>query len=217
MITVSAFAWVPPFAQGLVRDLRVRWALEEAGEPYRVRLLTFGQNHADAYRAVQPFGQVPAVEGAEGALFESGAIVLDIAERSPALMPEDSYGRARARTWLFAALNTVEPPIQQIGEIDFFHPGEAWTDQRRPQVVEAIRGRLAPLAERLADRDYLEDRFTAGDLMMTTVLRMLRSTDLLTGMPALDAYRLRCEDRPAFRRALAAHIAPFAANAPADA
>jgi len=217
MITVSAFAWVPPFAQGLVRDLRVRWALEEAGEPYRVRLLGFGENHADAYRAVQPFGQVPAVEGTEGALFESGAIVLDIAERSPVLMPDDAYGRARVRTWLFAALNTVEPPIQQLGEIDFFHPGEAWTEQRRPQAVETIRGRLAPLAERLADRDYLEDRFTAGDLMMTTVLRMLRNTDLLTRMPALDAYRLRCEDRPAFRRALAAHMAPFAANAPADA
>jgi glutathione S-transferase len=216
-ITVTAFRWVPPFAQGLVRDLRVRWALEEAGLGYEERLITAEEQSSDGYHRLQPFGQVPVYQEDDLTLFESGAIVLHVAERSEALMPADPAGRARARTWAFAALNSVEPQIQQLAEIDLFHPDEAWAAQRRPAAVEAVQARLAKLARWLDGRDYLEDRFTAGDLMMTSVLRILRHTDLLAEVPVLDAYRQRCEARPAFQKALADQLAPFAANAPATA
>ena len=214
MITVSAFRWVPPFAQGLVRDLRVRWALEEAGLDYEERLLGRGDAAAPDYRRIQPFGQVPAYEADGLSMFESGAVVLHVAERSDALMPADPVGRERARTWVFAALNTVEPPIQNLAQIDLSHTGEDWARQRRPAVVEAVKGRLAQLSAWLGDRDYLEDRFTAGDLMMTTVLRILRHTDLVEQTPGLGAYVARCEARPAFQKALADQLAPFAENAP---
>jgi len=213
-ITVTAFRWVPPFAQGLVRDLRVRWALEEAGLGYEERLITAEEQSSDGYHRLQPFGQVPVYQEDDLTLFESGAIVLHVAERSEALMPADPAGRARARTWAFAALNSVEPQIQQLAEIDLFHPDEAWAAQRRPAAVEAVQARLAKLARWLDGRDYLEDRFTAGDLLMTSVLRILRHTDLLAEVPVLDAYRQRCEARPAFQKALADQLAPFAANAP---
>jgi glutathione S-transferase len=216
-ITVTAFRWVPPFAQGLVRDLRVRWALEEAGLGYEERLITAEEQSSDGYHRLQPFGQVPVYQEDDLTLFESGAIVLHVAERSEALMPADPAGRARARTWAFAALNSVEPQIQQLAEIDLFHPDEAWAAQRRPAAVEAVQARLAKLARWLDGRDYLEDRFTAGDLLMTSVLRILRHTDLLAEVPVLDAYRQRCEARPAFQKALADQLAPFAANAPATA
>jgi glutathione S-transferase len=214
-IKVSAFAWVPPFAQGLVRDLRVRWALEEAGRAYSVRLLGIGENKSPGYRQLQSFGQVPIYEEGELALFESGAIVTHIAESSPALLPEDAAGRARARMWLFAALNTLKPSVQSLAEIDLFNAEETWAKLRRPGVIEAVRTRLADLAASLGDREHLEDRFTAGDLMMTTVLQILRHTQLVEEFPALVAYRQRCEARPAFKKALADHMAPFAGHAPA--
>jgi glutathione S-transferase len=217
MIRISAFPWVPPFAQGLVRDLRARWALEEAGLPYEVRLLSRADQKSQNYRALQPFGQVPVLEDGNLKLFESGAIVMHIAERSDALLPSDVDARARAKTWMFAALNSIEPHIQSLAEIDLFHADKEWTRERRPMVVEMVRKRLGELSAWLKGRDYLEDRFTAGDLLMTTVLRILRHTDLLAEQPALAAYRARCEARPAFAKALAAQMEPFARNAPANA
>jgi len=215
VIRVSAFRWVPPFARGLVRDLRVRWALEEAGLPYEERLIGADDRGSDAYRALQPFGQVPAYEEDGLVLFESGAIVLHVAARSEALMPPDPEGRARTTAWMFAALNTIEPRIQSLAELDLFHAGEDWARQRRPAVVEATTVRLGELAASLGGRDYLvDDRFTAADLLMTTVLRIVRHTDLLAQVPPLDAYRRRCEARPAFRKALADQLAAFAPDPP---
>lgn len=214
MIRVSAFRWVPPFAQGLVRDLRVRWALEEAGLAYEPRLIGPEDQKSESYRGLQPFGQVPAYEEDGLVLFESGAIVLHIAERSEALIPTDPHARARAKTWMFAALNTIEPHIQNLAAIDLFHAEQEWAKLRRPAVVDAVKSRLADLSRWLDGRSYLEDRFTAADLLMTTVLRILRHTDLVKEMPALEAYRLRCEARPAFQKAIADQMAPFAENAP---
>jgi glutathione S-transferase len=214
MIRVTAFRWVPPFAQGLVRDLRVRWALEEAGLAYEERLIGPEDQASREYRKQQPFGQVPVFEDEGLVLFESGAIVLHIAERSPVLMPPDPAGRARTQTWVLAALNSIEPNIRAVTEIDLFNEGKEWAKLRRPDVLEALMKRLSELATWLEGREYLEDRFTAGDLMMTTVLRIPRHADVLARFPALDAYRRRCEARPAFERALAAQMAPFAENAP---
>jgi glutathione S-transferase len=213
MITLTAFRWVPPFARGLVRDFRVRWALEEAGIPYRESLIGSEDQTTAAYRALQPFGQVPAIETDELKLFESGAIVLHIAQESEALMPSDANGRARTIAWMFAALNSVEPPIQELGRLDFFHAGEAWAAARRPMAIEAVQKRLTALEDWLGGRDYLEDRFTAGDLLMTTVLRILRDTDIVSGRPMLKAYQERCEARPAFQKAMADHLRPFEASA----
>jgi len=213
MIRVSAFRWVPPFARGLVRDLRVRWALEEAGLPYEERLIGPEDQASESYRRLQPFGQVPAYEEDGLVLFESGAIVLHVAERSEALMPSDPRRRARVTTWMFAALNTMEPRIQNLAEIDPFYAEEEWAKLRRPAAVEAARARLATLAGWLAGRDYLEDRFSAADLLMTTVLRILRHTDLLQEEPALLAYKERCEARPAFTKALAGQMAAFTTRA----
>jgi len=213
MITLSAFRWVPPLAQGLVRDIRVRWALEEAGIPYQERLIGPEDQSTAAYRALQPFGQVPAIETDDLKLFESGAIVIHIAEKSDALMPSDPNGRARTSAWIFAALNSVEPQIQNLAELDLFHARETWAPMRRPMAVEAAQKRLAAVENWLGNRDYLEDRFTAADLMMTTVLRILRHTDVVSGRPALKAYQERCEARPAFKKALADHLRPFEATA----
>lgn len=209
MIQVSAFRWVPPFARGHVRDFRVRWALEEAGLPYQSRLIDFREKEGDAYLAWQPFGQVPALEDEGVSLFESGAIVLHIAEKSPALMPSDEAGRLRMTAWMFAALNSVEPPVQNLAELDFFTDDESVKAARRPVVVEAVNRRLASLARWLGSRDYLEDRFTAADLLMTTVLRGLGHTDLVEAHGGLADYRQRCEARPAFGRAMADHLADF--------
>ena len=226
MIKVTAFSWVPPFAQGLVRDLRVRWALEEAGLGYEERLLGPGEQVSPEYRRLQPFGEVPAYveeeeeeeEGRERLeLFESGAILLHIAHRSEALMPADPAGRARASAWVFAALNSVEPHIQNLALIDLFYKDEEWAKLRRPGALEFVEKRLAAVAGWLGEREYLEDRFTVGDLMMTTVLRILRHTDLVSAHPTLGPYQQRCEARPAFQKALADQLAPFAANAPAGA
>jgi glutathione S-transferase len=213
-IRLSAFRWVPPFAQGLARDFRVRWALEEAGLPYEERLIGPEDQSSEAYRALQPFGQIPAIEDDGLPLFESGAIVLHIAERSEALMPSDPAGRARVMCWAFAALNSIEPRVQALAEIDLFHRDAEWAKLRRPAVEQAAKARLTLLADRFNGRDYLEHRFTAADILMTTVLRVLRHTDLLAQVPPLEAYRLRCEARPAFQRAMADHLAPSAKNAP---
>lgn len=209
MITVSAFRWVPDFARGLVRDLRVRWALEEAGLPYEAWLIGPDNQKSDDYRAMQPFGQVPAYEEDGFVLFESGAIVHHIASKSEALMPRDEKARARTLAWMFAALNSIEPHIQHLTAIDLFHANEEWAKQRRPGALQLAQSRLEALAKWLEGRDYLEDRFTAADLLMTTVLRIPRQCDLVTKMPVLEDYRLRCEARPAFKRALAAQMTDF--------
>lgn len=215
MITISAFKWVPPLAQGLVRDLRVRWALEEAGLPYRENLIDGSVQASTAYRAHQPFGQVPVLQEDSLTLFESGAILLHIGGKSEALLPADPAARARAIAWVFAALNSIELFIIQLAEIDLFHTGEDWASERRPAAEQWVRTRLADLAAALGDKDFLEGRFTAGDLMMATVLRILRHTDLVAEQPRLAAYLARCEARPAFQRALAAQMATFEEHAAA--
>src|SRR5688572_10769281 len=210
MITISAFQSVPDFAQGIVRDLRARWALEEAGLSYRTRLLAQGDQDKPAYRAAQPFGQVPILEENGFVLFESGAIVLYIGERSEALLPKEPAARARATQWLIAALNSIEPSIMNVALIDIFYAKEEWAKLRRPGAVEFVQKRLAALSAALGDKPYLDgDRFTAWDLMMTTVLRILRHTDIVTSDPRLAAYIERCTARPAFQRALDAQIGDF--------
>jgi glutathione S-transferase len=213
MINCYAFAAVPPFAQGLVRDLRVRWALEEAGRPYRITLIgdRRGELPASAYRAIQPFGQVPAIEDEDLTLFESGAIVLHIAERSDILLPDDPCARAHVLQWMFAALNTVEVPIQGLAEIDLFYRDQRWAQERHPAAAETVRRRLAELASCLDGRDHLVGTFSAADILMTSVLRILRHTDLLEEQPVLVAYKQRCEARPAFAKALAGQMLAFAA------
>jgi glutathione S-transferase len=213
MINCYAFGAVPPFAQGLVRDLRVRWALEEAGLPYRVTLVgeREGALPPPAYRAIQPFGQVPAIEDGDLALFESGAIVLYVAQRTDALLPDDPRARAHVLQWMFAALNTIEVPIQGLAEIDLFHADESWAKERRPAAVEFVRRRLAELATCLKGRDHLVESFSAADILMTSVLRILRHTELLEEEPVLVAYKRRCEARPPFKKALADQMAAFGA------
>jgi glutathione S-transferase len=209
MITLTAFKWVPPLVQGLVRDLRVRWALEEAGLRYEVKLLADGEKDGAEYRAWQPFGQVPAYEENGLKLFESGAILLRIAERSETLLPRDPAARARAIEWLFAAINTIEPPIAHLAGIDLFWADQEWAKLRRPDAETGVRKRLAELAAVLGDKPFLDGpRFTVGDLMMATVLRIVRHTDLVAEA-GLEDYLARCETRPAFQRALAGQMAAF--------
>jgi glutathione S-transferase len=206
---------VPPFAQGLVRDLRVRWALEEAGLAYEERLIAFGEQNGAPHRAMQPFGQVPVYEEGDLVLFETGAIVLHIGERCPALLPTDAARRARTYTWMFAALNSVELHVQNLTVMDLFFQNEEWAKVRRPAAEKLAQSRLDGVAASLAGRDYLEGQFTAGDLLMVTVLRLLRHTRMVADNPVLAAYQARCEARPAFQRALAAQLAPFERYAPA--
>jgi glutathione S-transferase len=210
MITISAFRWVPDFAQGQVRDLRARWALEEAGLPYRTRLLGQGDQDEPDYRALQPFGQVPMLEEDGFTLFESGAIVLYIGERSETLLPKAPQARARATQWLIAALNSIEPFVMEVARIDLFYAEQEWARLRRPGAVAFLQRRLAGLSKSLSDKPFLDgDRFTAGDMMMTTVLRILKDTDILTSDGRLVAYIERCTARPAFRRAFDAQMADF--------
>lgn len=208
MITVSAFAWVPDFAQGQVRDLRVRWALEEAGLAYKTRLLEQGDQDKPEYRALQPFGQVPIFQEDGHTLFETGAIVLHIGERSEVLLPAAKDARARAMQWVIAALNSIEPFMQNVASIDVFHTNEEWAKLRRPGAVEFLKKRLTGLSNALGDKLYLDGAaFTVGDLMMATVLRI--KPDITEEYPNLKAYLARCTARPAFERALAAQIGDF--------
>jgi glutathione S-transferase len=208
MITVSAFAWVPEFARGQVRDLRVRWALEEAGLPYRTRLLEQGDQDKPEYRALQPFGQVPILEEDGMVLFETGAIVLHLGARSDTLLPKDPAARARATQWLIAALNSIEPFAMNVATIDIFARDEEWAKLRRPGAVAFLQKRLKGLSAALGDKPYLDgDVFTAGDLLMTTVLRIKR--EITDESANLAAYVERCTARPAFQRALAAQLGDF--------
>lgn len=211
---ISAFRWVPDFAAGLVRDLRIRWALEEIGRPYRVRLLDALNPRPADYFLEQPFGQVPAYRDDEVQLFESGAILIHLGLGDDRLLPADANGRGRAIAWLIAALNSVEPMIFELVNIDIFNRGQDWTRERRPQVVEKIEARLKLLAEALGERDWFEDEFSIGDLMMVSVLRNLRHTELVAGEPRLAALVARGEARPAFQRALADQLAVFRENQP---
>jgi glutathione S-transferase len=213
MITISAFRWVPSFARGQVRDLRPRWALEEAGIAYQTRLLTQGDQDKPEYRALQPFGQVPIFEEEGLVLFESGAIVLHIGERSEILLPKEPRARARAVQWLLAALNSVEPHLMNSALIDGFYADQEWAKLRREGARDFARRRLNGLAKSLADKPYLDgERFTAGDLMMATVLRI--KPDLIEDQRLAD-YVERCTTRPAFRRALDAQMADFSEEAAA--
>jgi glutathione S-transferase len=207
MITVSAFRWVPPFAQGQVRDLRARWALEEAGLAYNTRLPELGDQDKPDYRALQPFGQVPIFQEDGRSLFESGAIVLHIGERSEALLPKDPDARARATQWLIAALNSIEPHIMNVAVLDLFYADQEWARLRKPSAVEFAQKRLDALAKALGDKPYLDGgAFTAGDLMMATVLRIMPE---LIRDPRLTDYVERCTSRPAFKRALDAQMGDF--------
>jgi len=210
VITISAFKWVPEFAQGQVRDLRARWALEEAGLPYKTRLLEQGDQDKPEYRALQPFGQVPILEEDGHVLFESGAIVLHIGERSETLLPKEAGARSRATQWLVAALNSIEPFVMNVAVIDILYANEEWAKLRRPGAVAFAQRRLSALSKSLGNKPFLDgERFTAGDLMMTTVLRILKHTDMVSSDRCLAAYVERCTARPAFKRALDAQIGDF--------
>lgn len=211
---ITAFNWVPDFAAGLVRDLRIRWALEEIGRPYRVRLLDALGERPPEYFLEQPFGQVPCYRDDEVQLFESGAILIHLGLGDERLLPSDRQSRMRSIGWLIAALNSVEPMLLELINIDIFNRGEEWTKQRRPQVVEKIDTRLGLLAAALGDKEWFGDRFTIGDLMMVSVLRQLRHTDLVARHPNLTAFVARGEARSAFQQALEDQLAVFAANQP---
>ncbi len=206
-ITITAFEKSPDGGQGLARDTRVRWALEEAGLPYNVRLVSFRALKETAHLALNPFGQIPTYEEGDLALFETGAIVFHIAERHPGLLPGDAKARARAITWMFAALNTVEPPILELVTAKILDGDTPWTRERLPLVERRVRDRLRQLAARLASAEWLDGAFSAGDLLMVSVLLRLRSSGILDELPNLAAYVARGEARPAYRRAFAAQLA----------
>ncbi|OHT22202.1 glutathione S-transferase family protein [Edaphosphingomonas haloaromaticamans] len=208
-ITITAFERSPDRGRGLARDMRVRWALEETGQPYDVRLLSFDAMKEPAHRALHPFGQIPTYEEGDLALFESGAIVLHIAEHHAGLLPDDTNGRARAIAWMFAALNTVEPPIVDRAMAVLLEAGKSWHEERLPLLEDRVRGRLAELSSQLGDADWLDDAFSAGDLLMVTVLRRLNGSGLLEEHPNLSAYVARGEARPAYKRAFADQLAIF--------
>jgi len=213
--TITAFERSPDRGKGQARDMRVRWAFEEVGQPYDVRLVSFGQMKEPAHRALHPFGQIPTYEEGDLALFESGAIVFHIAERHGGLLPDDTNARARAITWMFAALNTVEPPIFERSLAKVFERDEPWHEQRLRVIEDSIRRRLGDLSSRLGDADWLDGAFSAGDLLMVTVLRRLQGSGILEEYPNLAAYVARGEARPAFKRAFDAQLAVFTGKPPA--
>ena len=206
-ITITAFERSPDGGKGLARDTRVRWALEEVGEPYDVRLVSFRALTEPAHLALQPFGQIPTYEEGDLALFESGAILFHIAERHAGLLPDDAHARARAITWMFAALSTVEPPVLELGIAKLLEGNKPWCAERLPLVEDRVRRRLSPLSARLGDADWLEGAFSAGDLMMVSVLLRLRASGILDEFGNLAAYVARGEARPAYKRAFAAQLA----------
>ncbi|TWB53070.1 glutathione S-transferase family protein [Nitrospirillum viridazoti] len=209
--TITAFELSPDRGRGLARDMRVRWALEEAGQRYDVRLLSFSAMKEPAHRARHPFGQIPTYEDGGLALFESGAIVLHIAESHAGLLPPDPVARARAISWMFAALNTVEPPILDLQTVLFLERDKSWFEERRAMVKDAIRRRLAELSGHLGDAVWLDGGFSAGDLLMVSVLLRVRAAGILDEYPNLAAYVARGEARPAYQRAFAAQLAVFTA------
>ena len=211
---ITAFRWVPAFAQGYVRDLRLRWALEEAGLPYDVVLVDPEILASAEHRQWQPFGQVPAYRDEAVEMFETGAILIHLADKSEALAPADPAGRAKVMSWVVAALNSIEPHAQNLVNLDTFFAGQAWTTERRPSVRAILDSRLTSLSTWLGDKDYLEGTFTAGDIAMHTVLRELVDCGALLPFPNLEAYRARCEARPAFARAMEGQMATFRENAP---
>jgi glutathione S-transferase len=208
-VTITAFERSPGGGKGLARDTRVRWALEEVGAPYEVRLVSFRAMKEPAHLALHPFGQIPTYEEGDLALFETGAIVFHIAERHPGLLPKDANARARAITWMFAAVNTVEPPILELATAKIQEGDKPWTKERLPLVEGRIRSRLDQLSVRLGQADWLDGAFSAGDLMMVEVLKRLKSSGLLDQYPNLSAYVARGEARPAYKRAFAAQLAAF--------
>lgn len=208
---VSALRNVPGFAHGNVRDIRVRWALEEIGRPYRVELFEGMAPRPADYRRWQPFGQVPAFDDGQVRLFESGAILLHLGAQDERLLPREPQAKADATAWLIAALNSVEPMIMQIVTLDIFQAGKPWAKEARPTTVEFAKSRLQRVAEALGDDEWLAGRFTVADIMMVTVLRNLDHTDILDDFPSLAAYKRRGEERPAFKQALADQAAGLGA------
>jgi glutathione S-transferase len=213
-IIITAFERSPDGGKGLARDTRVRWALEEAGQPYEVRLVSFRAMKEPAHLRLHPFGQIPSYEEGDLVLFETGAIVFHIAQHHAGLLPDDAHARARAITWMFAALNTVEPPILELVTAKILEGDRPWSEARLPLIRDRIRDRLSPLSARLGDADWLDGAFSAGDLMMVSVLLRLRSSGILDEFPNLAAYVARGEARPAYQRAFAAQLA---VNGPAHA
>jgi glutathione S-transferase len=206
-ITITAFERSPDGGRGLARDTRVRWALEEVGQPYEVRLVSFKAMKEPAHLALHPFGQIPTYEEDGLALFETGAIVFRIAERHPGLLPDDTDARARAITWMFAALNTVEPPVLELTTAKLLESDKPWSQERLPLVEDRVRARLRQLSARLGSADWLDGEFSAGDLMIVSVLLRLKSSGMLDGYPNLAAYLARGEARPAYKRAFDAQLA----------
>ena len=213
-ITITAFERSPDGGKGLARDTRVRWALEETGQPYEVRPVSFQAMKEPAHLALHPFGQIPTYEEGDLVLFESGAIVFHIAQRHAGLLPEDANARARAIAWMFAALNTVEPPIWELSMATVTERDKSWYEQRLPMLKDRVRVRMSQLSSRLGDAEWLDDAFSAGDLMMIEMLRRLKSSEIFDEYPTLAAYVARGEARPAFKRAFAAQLAVFMRNPP---
>jgi len=212
--TITAFEKSPDRGRGLARDMRVRWALEEVGQPYDVRLLSFSEMKETSHRKLHPFGQIPTYEEGDLALFESGAIVFHIAERHAGLLPDDANARARAIAWMFAALSTMEPPIVELGMAALFEHDKPWHKDRFPILEDRVRVRLNELSNRLGDADWLDGAFSAGDLLMVTVLRRLNSLGIVEKYPSLSAYVARGEARPAYRCAFADQLAVFTNTLP---
>jgi len=205
-ITITAFERSPDRGMGLARDTRVRWALEEVGQPYEVRLVSFAAMKEPAHLKLHPFGKIPTYEEGDLVLFETGSIILHIAEHHPGLLPNDANARARAITWMFAALNTVEPPILELANAKLLESDKPWSKERLPLVADRVRGPLKQLSARLGEADWLEGAFSAGDLMMVHVLQRLKPSGLLNEFPSLAAYVARGEARPAYKRAFAAQL-----------
>ncbi|MGH9865685.1 MAG: glutathione S-transferase family protein [Candidatus Acidiferrales bacterium] len=213
-ITITAFERSPDGGRGLARDTRVRWALEEAGQPYEVRLVSFRAMKEPAHLALHPFGQIPTYEEGDLALFETGAIAFHIAEHHGGLLPKGANARARAITWMFAALNTVEPPILELGTARLLEGDKPWHAERLSLVEDRVRGRLNQLSVRLGDADWLDGAFSAGDLLMVSVLLRLKASGILDEFPNLAAYLARGEERPAYKRAFAAQLAVYNGKPP---